>query len=134
MLNCEYDYGNYLNDTVPDASYGAEGVFVNRTAVCAGYTDAFQLCMDILGIPCIEVSGIADNGREIGGHAWNAVQLEDEWYMVDVTWDDPDWGERVYYNYFNVTDEYLRNHHHEYTCEISAKGTKYNYSNFPHQL
>ena len=136
VLNCEYDYDNYLNDTIPDVSYSAEGVFVNRTAVCAGYTEAFQLCMDILGIPCIEVSGMAYNSGEEGGlHGWNAVQLEGEWYMVDVTWDDPvpDREGRVYHTYFNVTDEYLKKDH-EYTCEISAKGTKYNYSNFPHPL
>ena len=22
-------------------------------------------------------------------HAWNYVQIDDEWYAIDVTWDDP---------------------------------------------
>ena len=128
VLNCEYDldaYENYLQGIISNHdSYFAEGVFINKTAVCDGYSRAFMLCMDILGIPCIRVMGTANGGD----HAWNAVQLENEWYMVDVTWDDPvpDAEGVVWYNYFNITDETMKRDH-TYTCSIQANGTKYNY-------
>lgn len=54
------------------------------TTVCAGYASAFKLLCDKFKIPCVYVSGTAGGG----GHAWNYVQIEDEWYAVDTTWDD----------------------------------------------
>ena len=44
---------------------------------------------------------------------WNAVQLDNEWYWVDCTWDDWDEDEDlgdVYY-YLNITDEILNADH-----------------------
>jgi len=128
VLHCVYDYNNYINDTIPDVSYWAEGVFVKKRAVCSGYAEAFKLCMDILGIPCIRVSGMADGVRDWENHEWNAVQIDGEWYMVDVTFDDPVPDREGYatHTYLNVTDEMLRNDH-DYNCEVAANGTKYNY-------
>lgn len=123
--HCKYDWDNYWADTIPWESYTPEGVFVKETAVCQGYAEAFQLCMDILDIPCIIVTGEAYSMNQWGGHAWNAVQLEGEWYMVDVTWDDPVGG-NAGHTYFNVPDEMLRQNH-RYTCEVSANATKYYY-------
>lgn len=130
VLNCEYDYENYQNGTIPRVSYSAEGIFVYKTAVCDGYRKAFQLCMDILGIPCIGVTGTANGG----GHAWNAVQLDGEWYMVDVTWDDPvpDREGYVRYDYFNITDEVMKKDH-KYTSNVTANGTKYQYYEYMHR-
>lgn len=66
--NCKYDIENYNNNTIPYISYKAEGIFINKTAVCDGYSKAFKLCMDILGI---------ENKRVVGiGHSWNMVKLE----------------------------------------------------------
>ncbi len=126
VLNCAYDMRVVNGETISvfDDVFYAEGVFKNGVAVCDGYSKAFQLCMDILGIECIRVTGYGNGG----GHAWNAVKLDGEWYMVDVTWDDPvpDTPGRVLYNYFNVTDAQMKRDH-EYECEIQANGTKYNY-------
>lgn len=52
--------------------------------VCEGYSKAFKLVCDELGIPCVTVDGYAR-----GGHMWNQVLLYGNWYAVDVTWDDP---------------------------------------------
>ena len=124
VLNSAYDYESYQNGTVPEVSHTAEGIFVYKTAVCDGYAGAFKLCMDILGIPCETITGTAGGI----GHAWNAVMLDDEWYMVDVTWDDPvpDTPGQVLYGYFNITDEKMRQDH-TYTSDITADGTKYYY-------
>ncbi len=98
LLNCAYDYDNFLNDTLPWVSYWEEGVIVNKTAVCNGYAYAFKLFMDMLGIEC-ELVGSGELG-----HIWNRVCLDGDWYMVDVTWDDPvpDEPGRITYTYFNM--------------------------------
>lgn len=83
-LNCEYDYESYLNNAVPDISHTAYGSLVNQVAVCDGYADAFAYIMeDKLGISCEVISSDAMH------HAWNMIEIEEEWYHVDVTWDDP---------------------------------------------
>ena len=57
--------------------------------------------MDKLNIPCIIACGVGQNSRgESESHAWNYVRLEDKWYAVDVTWDDP-----VIVGYGNATNE-----------------------------
>ena len=81
------------------------GVFIDRSAMCHGYSSTFQLLMDMLDIECITVYGIpGSNGVE---HSWNMVKLDGEWYCVDVAWDDPIGGTPGH-TYFNVTSKYLR--------------------------
>lgn len=63
------------------------GALVLDTAICYGYSTTFQLLMDMLGIECLTVDGtIEDTNR---AHSWNMVNLDGDWYHVDVTWDDP---------------------------------------------
>ena len=91
-----YDYGTYHQ-----TAYGA---LVEGMSVCAGYARAYQALLQAVGIPCLYVSGLADNGYEIGGHAWNVVQLDGKWYYADPTWDDHDSVDLpMDYSYFNIT-------------------------------
>jgi transglutaminase/protease-like cytokinesis protein 3 len=66
-------------------------------SVCAGYSNTLQLLCDELGIECVTISGYGrgasfDPYREEqmdgppSNHAWNAVRLLGQWYLVDVTW------------------------------------------------
>lgn len=113
VANCEYDtgllsvfgaYGKYSSDP-----YGA---LLKGKAICSGYTTTFQLFMDMLEIPCISLKAGDTDGEE---HAWNMVQINDEWYYVDVTWDDPipDRGadDFIRHKYFNVTEDYMAKKH-----------------------
>ena len=54
--------------------------------VCEGYTGAFKVLCDELGVPCICLCG---SMTSVNSHMWNYVQLENgKWYQVDVTTGD----------------------------------------------
>lgn len=59
--------------------------------VCEGYSRAFKVLCDELGIPCVLVEGYSKSSASAsaGSHMWNYVQLDGSWYAVDVTWNDP---------------------------------------------
>ena len=77
------------NETSKDA-HTIYGALKNGEAVCEGYARAFKYLMDGLNIPCVLVSGTAQNSQgQTETHAWNYVQINNNWYAVDVTWDDP---------------------------------------------
>lgn len=83
--NIEYDVN--LN---ADEPYSISGALTEGKAVCEGYARSFKYIMDELEIPCVLVSGTGTNSNgETESHAWNYVQLDGNWYAVDVTWDDP---------------------------------------------
>lgn len=89
-----YPYADLLNNSLGEDVHNLKGAVLDKSAVCDGYASAFQYYMQKLGIPC----NIVTNDK----HAWNQVCLDDEWYMVDVTYDDPVWD---YYG--NVEHTYL---------------------------
>lgn len=64
-------------------SFRIDGLFINKTAVCQGYSLAYIYVLSKAGIPAIYTSSRAMN------HAWNMVKIGENWYHVDVTWDDP---------------------------------------------
>ena len=57
--------------------------------VCDGYSRAFKLICDRLEIPCILDTGMATSGTHSEYHMWNRVRIDDVWYGMDCTWDDP---------------------------------------------
>lgn len=59
------------------------GIFWKKRAVCAGYAGAAQYLLERLDIPCIYVEGTAKESQE--GHAWNIVQIDGQYYYMDVT-------------------------------------------------
>ena len=70
--------------------YNIYGAMVNGEAVCEGYARSFKYLMDSLGIPCTLVIGKGTNSEgRTENHAWNYVQLDNYWYAIDSTWDDP---------------------------------------------
>lgn len=126
VLHTAYDYDHFQNNTIPGDSYNAYGVLLKGTAVCQGYAEAAQLMLTLAGIDSQIVTGYAGGG----GHAWNKVKIDGEYYNLDTTWDDPapDEQGRVIYSYFNVTDEELAKDHEWNAGQWpAAAGTAYNY-------
>lgn len=114
ILNTEYDSENLENNSIPDISYTAKGVFEKKIAVCRGYAEAFKLLMDKINIECIILTGTANNTS----HAWNAVKINDKWYHIDCTFDDPVSdntsvyaSDNLRYDYFLINDQQIFKDH-----------------------
>lgn len=117
----EYDkelilHDTLLNSTVYDKAAAADssnnpfaftayGALVNGTAICEGYSRAFQLLMKCVGIECTLITGSSKEQ----GHMWNKVKIESDWYNVDATWNDDD--TYIFHTYFNITDKMIENDH-----------------------
>lgn len=70
--------------------YSIYGVLVKKKAVCEGYAKTFKYILNSIGIECEVIQGTATNSSgKTESHAWNAVCLDDKWYLTDATWDDP---------------------------------------------
>ncbi len=88
---------NPLNGGTNEECYKPYDVIKNHKAICVGNATTFKLMMDALDIPCKIV-----HSTESGEHAWDVVQLDDEWYHVDVTFDGG--YSKPNYSNFNVPD------------------------------
>ena len=78
----DYIVANYTYDYSYNSS-SLDSMIIDKTGVCQGYAYLFYHIMTQLDIPCINVPS------EECRHIWNKVQLDGEWYNIDVTHDDP---------------------------------------------
>lgn len=98
--------------------YNIYGAIHDKKAVCEGYARSFKYIMEKVGVPCVLVPGTAENSQgKIEAHAWNYVQIDDKWYAVDVTWDDPviTGGENItdnekYKFFLKGSEEFFKDH------------------------
>lgn len=105
------NYDHYYNTHYENTPYhqSAYSVFCDSYTVCAGYTKAFELLLNAVGIDTIGVTSskteFVDGQTVRTGHAWNAVCLNDSWYYVDCTWDDLDGldGLELVYTWFGLS-------------------------------
>lgn len=118
----EYDMRLYSGN-LPALSRTSYGALVDRTSVCSGYALAYQHLMEDAGIPCEYVTGMTTRGS----HAWNIVQIDGEWYHVDVTWDDPIPNREGYvrYKYFLKSDKAMSRDHISWEASHTCTSTKY---------
>ena len=86
--------------------YSPEGVFFQGRATCNGYSRAFALMADALGLENMRATGRLGGN----GHAWNLIQMDGDWYQMDPTWNDQAGNEHMY---FGVTDELIEIEHSE---------------------
>ncbi|MCD8098177.1 MAG: DUF5722 domain-containing protein [Lachnospiraceae bacterium] len=99
---------NHMDDTSYDYAHTSSAAFlgygdVGKSVVCDGYSKAFKVLCDAMGLDCVLVTGygVTSADYDMGAHAWNYVQMDGKWYLVDVTWDDPDSEDsEIAYTYF----------------------------------
>lgn len=94
---CEYDYTAAKSSSreYPNA-FNVYGALIEGNAVCQGYAAAFKMLCDAAEIPNWIVTGDTDVP-----HAWNYVNLDGEFYLIDSTKDDTG-KESDRYTYFLV--------------------------------
>lgn len=118
----DFDKELYLHDALIDhivydlstlEDQSAYGALVNGKAVCAGYARAFQYLLMRAGIQSYYVVGESQEQA----HGWNMVKIDEEWYYVDPTWDDPTGAtDSPHYGYLNITTDMLLEDHSLYTA------------------
>ncbi len=108
----EYNYAILDNDFDEESEYtqSAYSVFCTDKTVCAGYSQAYAMMCNAVGVDTVAVTSLT--------HEWNKVRINDSWYNVDLTWDDgvPDryrffWRSDYYYDTETAGQSYL--HHQE---------------------
>lgn len=112
-LHYDYDALKYIeaHDYEHTPEQTAEAVFARRAGVCEGYARLMVALGKAAGVDIDFVTGyIRDSSRRLAisddpwdtsrsealegvGHAWNAVKLGGQWYLIDATWDDPTNGD-----------------------------------------
>lgn len=67
----------------------AYNALVEGSAICGGYAKAVAYLCHLADVPVIYATGYdREAGIAEGGHAWNIVELEGSYYVIDATFDD----------------------------------------------
>ena len=73
--------GKMISDT-HKYSQTAYGVLADGLGICQSFAEAFKVLASRAGLKSIVVTGVI-NG--IGGHEWNRVYIDGQWYTLDVS-------------------------------------------------
>ncbi len=91
--NIHYDYRSYFSGKGYDSETDVKRVLIRRKAICFQYAALMNELCAIAGIHSVTVTGYAkdmlfdiNDTLYFDNHAWNAVKLNDRWYLYDVTW------------------------------------------------
>ena len=75
----EYVENNLNNIYYP--SHTAIGPIIYNKALCGGYASIMAIFLNNLNVPNYRIASEF--------HVWNYVKLDNKWYHLDLTWDDP---------------------------------------------
>ena len=118
--NIYYDIESLKSNTITHDKVKAINVLKTKKTVCSGYANLFKEMAEYINVPTKIVQGFAKGyGYKPGdlmhetNHAWNAIKLNDNNYLIDCTWgsgyiDKNDRFVKEYREYyFLVKPEYL---------------------------
>ncbi|MBG9454315.1 S-layer protein [Lysinibacillus sphaericus] len=104
--------------------YSPYTLLTEKKGVCQAYALVLYRMLEMQGFEVQYVPGKV--GEQL--HAWVLVKLDNAWYHIDVTWDDPlpDHKGEVRYNYFLVSDRQLaKDHSWDYSSFSAATSEAY---------
>lgn len=113
--NISYDKSAYKDNRRRINRSNAD-VLDRRQAVCFGYTMLFKEMCDRVNIPCEVVFGYVKNQRtgiadlSSANHAWNAVQIDGKWHLVDLTWGSGNKQEQLEQFFLTPPEEMIFTH------------------------
>jgi len=97
--------GKYDNNSLYFSDYD---LLTKGTSVCNGYALLTYNMLNKLNIPVNLVSGTSAGEA----HIWNMVKLDDYWFHLDVTWNDPvSDRDAVFYTYYMLTEKEICKDH-----------------------
>ena len=106
------DQVTYAEDESTDEDDCCIGALLNGKANCDGYSDAMYLVGTLAGLEMGFQHGDSQDGglsSLFSTHIWNVIRLDGTWRMIDVTWDDNDYG--ADYLWFNIGADRARRTH-----------------------
>ena len=98
----KYDQERSDKNNIQYKSDTAYGALVQGYALCGGYTDSMMLFLEKFNIKSYKIS--SEN------HVWNYIYLNNNWYNLDLTWDDPvsrDGKDILEHSFFLISDDEL---------------------------
>lgn len=100
----------------PEA-HAITGPLLRGVGVCEGIAKTAKFLFDMLNINSIVVFGVAKTpkGQKDEAHAWNCINIDEQWYHLDITFDNSLSTNVKRYDYFNLSD---------YEIEADHKATK----------
>lgn len=109
-------------------AHSITGMLLDGNGVCEAYANTFMLLCRMSGLDCQLATGTLDGVK----HQWNTIKLGNECYNIDLTSDDPvpDIKGRIYYDYFNLSDEELSKTHVPDETNRKCTGVRYNYYSY----
>ena len=100
--HASYDVERNDKGTSIYESNTAYGTLFQNKAICSGYADTMAIFLSKFGVENFKISSET--------HVWNAVKLDNKWYHLDLTWDDPvsDYKDILDHKYFLITNKELK--------------------------
>lgn len=126
FITNNFQYGPLDMNNVPQRAHSITGFVFDGQGICEAYANTFYVMGKMAGLDVSIITGTANNVS----HMWNLINLDGEYYHVDVTNDDPtpDVPGRERYTYFNVSDDIISKTHSWERSEFpSCTSDKYNY-------
>jgi len=131
LLKFIHDYiirNTVYDDASPGITHTIYGPLVKHIGLCSGYSETMKFIAAFFGVNVVIARSLS--------HEWNFVLINNKWYSMDVTWDDPAISHVQYdeegkasdqilirpekwdysnlsYDYFLVGDKAFRDNEHE---------------------
>ncbi len=84
-----------------------------KKTICTGYAYLVKTLANLANIKCEIIDGFgrnessADSELKFPNHSWNAVQLNNKWYLCDATWSSGSYNINSFTFEFNYNDGYF---------------------------
>ncbi|MDD3321156.1 MAG: transglutaminase domain-containing protein [Paludibacter sp.] len=117
--NISYNFQYYTsNQSLASTDELLAETLKSHQGVCANYSELFKACCKAVDIESIVINGYTKTDGKIAdiSHAWNAIKINEKYYLVDATWaaGHDEKGKYIQYfddRYFMISpEEFIKTH------------------------